>query len=119
MDRLERILAATNNAEMSKAVIHAQAERVMIQLGLKHQTITAIQAGAAPKLSAADVDAAMEERAKEHADQINEKLRISKNVKTLDPCDVFTVDRAKRELYPMELSVRMKNSLLKAGLLID
>jgi hypothetical protein len=58
MDRLERINAASNNCEMNAAIIHAQAERALIELGLNSDSVTRIMAGAA-KLSTKDVDAAM------------------------------------------------------------
>jgi hypothetical protein len=104
MDRLERINAASNNREMKLAVIHAQAERALIEVGLKSENVTRIMVRAS-KLSAKDIDTAVRSKATEYADQENERRRMSKNKRVLDACGIYSVEAAMNELYPFERRV--------------
>jgi uroporphyrinogen-III synthase len=116
MDRLEAINAATNDKEMKAAVAGAQAERALKELGLKVDRINRVLAGAA-KLTAKDIDAAMLARATEHANEENQRRRISKNKLQLDPTEVYSVDSAMKELFSFEKRIRLKNTLHAAGVI--
>lgn len=82
MTSLERINAASNNRQMKFAVVTAQAERALTELGLKSEKVTRIMAGAA-KLSPKDIDNAMRAKAQEYANEVNERTLIAKSERSM------------------------------------
>jgi hypothetical protein len=86
------------------------------EIGMRLDKIQHIMAGAR-RLSVADIDTAIELKAAQYADEVNERRRMNLNKFKLDASETFTISQAMEELFPTHKRVRLKNDIAAAGLL--
>jgi hypothetical protein len=115
-NKFDAIAASEGNTVARKEMKRTVARKALHDIGMRLEKIDHIMAGAR-QITPAEVDAAMQLKAELYCHEVNEKRRRNKNVYKLDAKDVFTVEAAMDDLFPVHKRVRIKNDLLAAGII--
>jgi hypothetical protein len=116
MNSIERINAARSDREVKVAVLTAQAERALDEIGMKPKHVTQIMAGSV-KIDSKLVDAAIRAKCEKIAEEANEKKRMWTNKRTLAAHETTTVEQILDRDWPLHRRVRLKNTLAAAGII--